>query len=107
MWSLQSILSLARQWGEFKVTEANISMLDFTRAMDEGRVYEAFGAGTAAVVSPIKRIQFRGKVSFPPPHESRRLFHRKWRGSCVVLQRHDRRRVHGCHRFVKPGRPVV
>ena len=67
MWSLQSILSLARQWGEFKVTEANISMLDFTRAMDEGRVYEAFGAGTAAVVSPIKRIQFRGKVSFPRP----------------------------------------
>ncbi len=115
----QSILQLARKWGEFKVTERDISMHEFTEAVDQGRVskhiyvrmcvcapyilcvhmcfcvflvcvwscvvyvgygrfirgvggyshvfasiqvIEAFGAGTAAVVSPIKKIHFNGKV---------------------------------------------
>jgi branched-chain amino acid aminotransferase len=55
------ILDLGRQWGEFKVTEAKFTMTQLARAIEEGRVIEAFGAGTAAIVSPIKAIHYRGK----------------------------------------------
>ena len=55
------ILQLGRQWGEFKVTEDKFTMTELAQALDEGRVIEAFGAGTAAIVSPIKRIHYRGK----------------------------------------------
>jgi len=47
--------------GEFKVTEAKFTMTQLARAIEEGRVIEAFGAGTAAIVSPIKAIHYRGK----------------------------------------------
>jgi branched-chain amino acid aminotransferase len=54
-----TVLDLARQWGEFKVTEANFTMTQVSKALSEGRVYEAFGAGTAAVISPIERINYK------------------------------------------------
>lgn len=57
----KTILELARQWGEFKVTEGNFKMTELARAVDEGRVIEAFGAGTAAIVSPIERINYKGR----------------------------------------------
>jgi branched-chain amino acid aminotransferase len=57
----KSIVELTRQWGEFKVTEGNFKMADVARAIDEGRVIEAFGAGTAAIVSPVERINYKGK----------------------------------------------
>ncbi|KAJ8330164.1 branched-chain-amino-acid transaminase bat2 [Batrachochytrium dendrobatidis] len=56
-----SILELSREWGEFKVTEGEISMTTLSKAIDEGRVLEMFGAGTAAIVSPIKRIRYQDK----------------------------------------------
>jgi branched-chain amino acid aminotransferase len=56
----QSIVDLARQWGEFKVTEGKYTIHDIAEAVKEGRVIEAFGAGTAAVVSPIKLIHHNG-----------------------------------------------
>jgi len=107
-------LELAREWGEFKVTERAVGMKEVVKANDEGRVslidpapplplssshpsfpfralncsflvashstpsplssvpppffpqlLEAFGAGTAVVVCPIKGILYQGKeVSF-------------------------------------------
>ncbi|KAJ3294495.1 branched-chain-amino-acid aminotransferase [Borealophlyctis nickersoniae] len=56
-----SILTLAREWQEFRVTEGQISMRDVVQAVDDGRVLEMFGAGTAAIVSPIKKIHFKGR----------------------------------------------
>ncbi|KAI8609730.1 aminotransferase [Chytriomyces sp. MP71] len=56
-----SILTLARQWGEFKVSERSVTMPDVTQAIDEGRLLEMFGAGTAAIVSPIKNIYYKGR----------------------------------------------
>ena len=56
----QSILDLCRSWGEFKVTERKIPMAAVLKAASEGRILEAFGAGTAAVVSPVKLIHFNG-----------------------------------------------
>lgn len=57
----QSILDLARSWGEFDVTERRVGMAELAEAASEGRLLEAFGAGTAAVVSPVKLIHWAGK----------------------------------------------
>ncbi|KAF9377207.1 branched-chain-amino-acid aminotransferase [Podila verticillata] len=55
-----SILSLARQWGEFKVSERKFTMKDLVKADKEGRIIEMFGAGTACIVCPIKKIHYEG-----------------------------------------------
>ncbi|KAJ3146169.1 branched-chain-amino-acid aminotransferase [Geranomyces michiganensis] len=61
-----SILSLTRSWGEFTVSERPITMREIAKACDEGRVHEAFGAGTAAIVSPIRNVFFEGRdVAIP------------------------------------------
>ena len=54
-------MSLARDWNEFKITEASISIYDLQKAAKEKRIKEMFGSGTAAIVSPIKNINFDGK----------------------------------------------
>jgi len=56
-----SILQLARQWNEFKVSEEVYTIHDLLDALKEGRLLECFGAGTAAVVSPVKAINFKSK----------------------------------------------
>ncbi|KAJ1964656.1 branched-chain-amino-acid transaminase bat2 [Dispira parvispora] len=56
-----SILSLARSWGEFEVKEGTITMGEISEASDEGRLLEVFGSGTAAIVSPVKHILYLGK----------------------------------------------
>jgi branched-chain amino acid aminotransferase len=55
-----SILQLARDWKEFKVSEKSYTMKDIIKAVKEKRIIEMFGAGTAAIVSPIKQIHYRG-----------------------------------------------
>eukprot|EP00730_Choanoeca_flexa_P013902 TRINITY_DN5854_c0_g1_i2.p1 TRINITY_DN5854_c0_g1~~TRINITY_DN5854_c0_g1_i2.p1 ORF type:complete len:414 (+),score=76.41 TRINITY_DN5854_c0_g1_i2:80-1321(+) len=57
----QSILDMTREWGEFKVTEGTYTMAQMTRAVKEGRVKEVFGAGTAATISPIGEIKYKGE----------------------------------------------
>lgn len=56
----QSILDLTRKWGEFDVVERSITMPEVRDAVEQGRLIEAFGAGTAAVVTPISHIQYKG-----------------------------------------------
>ena len=57
----KSILELAQTWGEFDVVERSITMPEIREAETDGRLIEAFGAGTAAVVTPISQIEFEGK----------------------------------------------
>jgi branched-chain amino acid aminotransferase len=56
-----SILQLARQWGEFDVVERHYTLKEVIAAVEEGRMIEAFGAGTAAIVAPVKGFHFQGK----------------------------------------------
>ena len=79
-----SILTLTRDWKEFKVSERPVTMAEAAKAISEGRMLEMFGAGqflvfvvfyfftgveeygntitgTAAIVSPIKKIFYKGK----------------------------------------------
>ena len=55
-----SILHLSREWGEFDVSERFLTMKEILEASKEGRLIEAFGAGTAAVVTPISGIHYKG-----------------------------------------------
>jgi branched-chain amino acid aminotransferase len=55
-----SIISLTTEWG-INVKESTFNMADVAEAINDGRVYEAFGAGTAAVVSPVKQINYKGQ----------------------------------------------
>jgi branched-chain amino acid aminotransferase len=60
-----SILGLARERLEpdgWKISERKFTMKDLAEAADEGRLLEVFGAGTAAVVSPVRKIGWRGRL---------------------------------------------
>jgi len=72
----QSILELCREWGEFDVVERWITMPEIRDAAEEGRLVEAFGAGTAAIVTPISGIQYRGSdIEIPATGDlTKRLF---------------------------------
>lgn len=51
-----SLLEIARSWNEFEVTEKSIRWGEFKKALNEGRVVEVFGAGTACVVQPVGKF---------------------------------------------------
>merc|ERR1712025_1263133 len=56
-----SVLDIVRDWGEFEVSERKYTMKEVMSAIDEGRLIECFGSGTAAILSPVKQIGYRGK----------------------------------------------
>lgn len=53
-----SILTLCREMHEFKVSVKPFKIQEVVKACNEGRVYEAFGAGTAAIVSPVQSFLY-------------------------------------------------
>ncbi|KAJ6002856.1 Branched-chain-amino-acid aminotransferase [Penicillium sp. IBT 35674x] len=60
-----SVLALARERLEpqgWVISERKIRMADVAEAAEEGRMIEVFGAGTAAIVSPVRNISYRGKL---------------------------------------------
>lgn len=64
-----SVLDLVKSWEAetgIYVREDKITMAEIIQAVDEGRVIEMFGAGTACIVSPIKRIGFKGQDIYIP-----------------------------------------
>jgi len=54
-----SVLALAREWKEFEVTERPFTLHEVIEAIKDNRLLEAFGAGTAAVVSPVQGFAFK------------------------------------------------
>jgi branched-chain amino acid aminotransferase len=65
-----SILTLMRELGEFKVTQKPYKIHELIKAVKENRVYEAFGAGTAAIVSPVKSFNYKGETFEIPIDEA-------------------------------------
>ena len=53
----QSMLDLAREWGEFKVTERRITMAEVLKAASECRILEAFGAGERGEIVMERRVR--------------------------------------------------
>lgn len=56
-----SILSLTRQWNQFKVSERKFTIHELVEAIQEKRVIEIFGAGTACIVCPVYKIFYKGQ----------------------------------------------
>lgn len=56
-----SCVDILKDWG-YNVSERRISVDELVKAYDEGRLLEAFGSGTAAVISPIGELRVGDKV---------------------------------------------
>jgi branched-chain amino acid aminotransferase len=69
-----SLLTLARDMG-YKTEERPVAVAELEQAFKSGTITEAFGAGTAAVVAPIKSIHINGiDFRLPKYNEDRLLF---------------------------------
>jgi len=55
-----SVLQLAEKWG-IKAVEREFTIQEVIEANEEGRVLEAFGTGTAAIICPINTMNYNGK----------------------------------------------
>ncbi len=56
----KSSIEILREWG-YKVTERLISVDELMEAAENGSLEEAWGTGTAAVISPIGHLFYKGK----------------------------------------------
>ncbi len=56
-----SSIEILRSWG-YKVTERKLAIDEIAAAAKEGRLKEAFGTGTAAVISPIGQLKYEDDV---------------------------------------------
>ncbi|XP_069012727.1 branched-chain-amino-acid aminotransferase, cytosolic isoform X2 [Embiotoca jacksoni] len=57
----QSILELTREWGEFTVAERYLTMSQLCSALEQQRVKEMFGSGTACMICPIGHVVYQGE----------------------------------------------
>ena len=55
-----SVIRILNNWG-VKVSERPLSIDEVTAAAEDGSLKEAFGAGTAAVISPVGQLTYKGK----------------------------------------------
>ena len=55
----RSIIELLRDWG-YEVIEGKLAIADIMQAGREGKLEEVWGTGTAAVVSPVKELDWKG-----------------------------------------------
>lgn len=73
-----SVMMLCEEWG-VKVTEKRITIDEVIEASQDGRLKEAFGTGTAAVISPIGELFYCGEKYIINNGEtgelSKKLFH--------------------------------
>ncbi|MBR4546115.1 MAG: branched-chain amino acid aminotransferase [Oscillibacter sp.] len=55
----RSCMELLRDWG-YEVIEGKLAIADVMKAGHDGTLQEVFGTGTAAVVSPVKELYWKG-----------------------------------------------
>ena len=59
----RSCIELLKDWG-YEVIEGKLAIADIMKAGHEGKLEEVFGTGTAAVVSPVKELDWKGDKVF-------------------------------------------
>jgi branched-chain amino acid aminotransferase len=67
-----SVLQLARDW-DMKVEERRVPVTEVMKALQNGTLQEAFGAGTAATIAHIAVIGYEGKDYTLPPVGERKF----------------------------------
>ena len=55
----RSCIELLKDWG-YEVEEKHVAIADIMQAGHDGTLEEVFGTGTAAVVSPVKELDWKG-----------------------------------------------
>jgi branched-chain amino acid aminotransferase len=55
-----SVIHLVKDWG-LKIAERSLSIDEIIEAAKDGKLTEAFGTGTAAVISPVGQITYKGE----------------------------------------------
>lgn len=68
----RSVVEVAKSWG-VPVEERQVSVEEVVDALREGRVTDAFGAGTAATIAQIAKIGFRDELFELPDPSTRNL----------------------------------
>jgi len=58
-----TVLTLAREWG-YDVEERRVSVAEIIEAAKNGKLNDAFGAGTAATIAPVGSISLNGEEYF-------------------------------------------
>jgi len=71
----RSVVEIAKHWG-VEVEERRVTVEEIVNAAREGRLTDAFGAGTAATIAPIAKIGYRDELFVLPPVEDRKLSNR-------------------------------
>ena len=66
----RSAVEIAKHW-DVPVEERKVEVQEIVKALREGRVTDAFGAGTAATIAQISKIGFRDELFVLPPVEQR------------------------------------
>jgi len=66
----RSVVEIAQSWG-VPVEERKVTVEEVVNAAREGRLTDAFGAGTAATIAPIAKIGFRDELFELPGVETR------------------------------------
>ncbi len=67
-----SILTLAKDWG-VKVEERRVSVDEVVKAYENGTLKDAFGTGTAATITQISTINYKGTDLVLPGEDTREL----------------------------------
>lgn len=88
-----SILELLHKW-EVPVTERRISIDELYQAYEDGKLEEAFGTGTAAVISPVGELNWLGKKMVINDHEIGSLSQDLY-DTITGIQRGRKEDVHG------------
>jgi len=66
----RSVIELVSGWPGVRVTERQICMDEVMTALQENRLVEMFGSGTAAVVSPVGGLHYKGELfAIPTPED--------------------------------------
>ena len=59
----RSIIELLKDWG-YEVVEGKLAIADIMAAAKEDKLEEVFGSGTAAVVSPVKQLDYEDQSAY-------------------------------------------
>jgi branched-chain amino acid aminotransferase len=71
----RSVVDIAKHWG-IEVEERRVTVEEVVQALRDGKVTDAFGAGTAATIAQIAKIGFRDELFELPSIESRTVSNR-------------------------------
>jgi branched-chain amino acid aminotransferase len=58
----KTVLELVGGWSDYRVSERPITVDEVMASAADGRLKEVFGAGTAAVISPVGHVVYKGKA---------------------------------------------